>query len=55
MGRKADADTQVPVCPTCHRFIHDLGQKRFEAWKRVRLAVRAERLAAAWAELSATD
>ena len=42
VGRKADADTIVPLCPTCHRLHHDGHQLDVE-W-----GSEARRIEAAW-------
>ena len=42
VGRKADADTIVPLCPTCHRLHHDGHQLDVE-W-----GGEARRIEAAW-------
>lgn len=48
MGRKAGWDTIVPLCVACHRLVHDIGRRRFEALKRVDLEAQAKRVQAAW-------
>lgn len=30
-GKKASANTQVPLCPDCHSYLHDHGPKTFAA------------------------
>ena len=44
VGRKADADTIVPLCPTCHRLHHD-GHELDVEW-----GSEARRTEAAWQE-----
>ena len=38
MGRKADAHTVIPLCPTHHRRLHANGIRYFETWYGITLA-----------------
>lgn len=47
-GRKADADTIVPLCARCHGELHRAGRASFEACYGINLAERATQLDAQW-------
>lgn len=48
MGRKADADTIVPLCARCHGELHRNGAKTFQDCYGINLAERARLIAEMW-------
>lgn len=48
MGRRADYQTIVPLCPTHHREQHQMGTKSFQARYGVSLTDRAAQIQQAW-------
>lgn len=51
IGRKEHHSLIVPVCRTCHQYIHNHGARAFESMYRVSLATAAEQTAKAWYQL----
>ena len=48
MGRKADAETVVPLCRSHHAVLHAVGVASFQAAHALDLTAEARRIAAAW-------
>ena len=48
MGRKADADTVIPMCHAHHRELHQVGTETFQATYGVVLSSIAVNTEAAW-------
>jgi hypothetical protein len=48
MGRKANAETTVPLCHAAHRLLHTIGQRSFERTYGLDLTAEAARVGSAW-------
>lgn len=48
MGRKADAETIVPLCPDCHRQLHEEGADTWQERTGLDLKADARRIEEAW-------
>ncbi len=48
MGRKADANTTVPLCNAAHHLLHEIGVQSFQTCYGLDLKAEAVRIAAAW-------
>lgn len=48
MGRKADQNRTIPLCPPCHRQLHQMGAISFEAMTHLDLLAESDKTQHAW-------